>query len=34
MQNYVIKYVSDLQQAGGFLLVLWYPPSIKLTATI
>jgi hypothetical protein len=25
---------SDLQQVGGFLRVLWFPPLIKLTATI
>jgi hypothetical protein len=30
----VIKLVSDLQQVGSFLLVLRFPPSIKLTATI
>jgi hypothetical protein len=28
---YVIKFVSDLQQVGGFLR---FPPSIKLTAMI
>ena len=27
----VIKVVSDLRQVGSFL---WFPPSIKLTATI
>jgi hypothetical protein len=32
--HYVIKYVSDLRQVGGFLWVLQFPPSIKLTATI
>jgi hypothetical protein len=26
--------VSDLRQVSGFLWVLWFPPSIKLTATI
>ena len=31
IQHYVIKFVSDLRQAGGFL---WFPPPIKLTATI
>ena len=31
---YVLKFVSDLQQAGGFLRVLQFPPPIKLTATI
>jgi hypothetical protein len=34
MQHYVIKFVSDLRQVGGFLLVLRFPPPIKLTATI
>jgi hypothetical protein len=29
----VIKFVSDLRQVGGFLLVLRFPPPIKLTAT-
>jgi hypothetical protein len=28
------KVVSDLRQVGGFLQVLWFPPPIKLTATI
>jgi hypothetical protein len=32
--HYVIKSVSYLQQIGGFLRVLWFPPPIKLTATI
>jgi predicted aconitase len=31
IQHYVIKFVSDLRQVGGFLRV---PPPIKLTATI
>jgi len=31
IQHDVIKFVSDLRQASGFL---WFPPSIKLTATI
>ena len=30
IQHYVIKFVSDLRQVGGFL---WFPPPIKLTAT-
>jgi hypothetical protein len=30
----VIKFVSDLWQVCGFLLVLRFPPPIKLTATI
>jgi hypothetical protein len=34
IQHYVIKFVSDLRQIGGFLLVLRFPPSIKLTATL
>ena len=34
IQHYVIKFVSDLLQVGGFLRVLWFPPPIKLTATI
>jgi hypothetical protein len=31
IQHYVIKFVSDLSQVGGFLR---FPPPIKLTATI
>jgi hypothetical protein len=34
VQHYVIKFVSDLRQVSGFLSVLQFPPSIKLTATI
>jgi len=34
MQHYVIKFVSNLRQVGGFLRILRYPPQIKLTATI
>jgi hypothetical protein len=34
IQYYVIKLVSDLRQVGGFLRVLRFPLSIKLTATI
>ena len=34
IQHYVIKFVSDLRQVDGFLRVLWFPPPIKLTATI
>ena len=33
-QFYVIKFVSDLRQVGVFSRVLWFPPPIKLTATI
>jgi hypothetical protein len=32
--TYEIKFVSDLQQVGGFLQVLLFPPPIKLTAMI
>jgi hypothetical protein len=31
MQDYVIKFVSDLLQVGGFLRVLRFPPPIKLS---
>ena len=34
IQHYVMKFVSDLRQVDGFLRVLWFPPPIKLTATI
>ena len=34
IQHYAIKFVSDLQQVGDFLRVLWLPPQIKLTPTI
>ena len=34
MQDYVIKFVSDLRQVSGFLRVLGYPPPIKLTTAI
>ena len=27
----MIKFVSDLRQVGGCLLVFWFPPPIKLT---
>jgi hypothetical protein len=33
IQHYVIKFVSDLRQIGGFLRALQFPPPIKLTAT-
>jgi hypothetical protein len=29
IQYYVIKFVSDLRQVGGFLWVLWFPPPIN-----
>jgi len=34
LQNYVIEFISDLRQLGGFLRVLWFPPPIKFTAPI
>ena len=34
MQHNVINFVSDLRQFGGFLLVLRFPPAIKLTAAM
>jgi len=34
IQHYLINFVSDLQQVGGFIGVLRFPPPIKLTATI
>ena len=34
IQHYLIKFVSDLRQVGGFLHTLWFPPPIKLTAMI
>jgi hypothetical protein len=34
LQHYVIKFVSDLRQVGGFLRIHQFPPLIKLTATI
>jgi len=27
--HFVIKFLSDLLQVGGFLWVLWFPPPIK-----
>ena len=27
VQHYVIKFVSDLRQVGGFLRILWFPPQ-------
>jgi hypothetical protein len=30
IQHYVIKSVGDLQQVGGFLRVLLFPPSIQI----
>jgi len=34
IQHYVIKFVSDLRQDGGFLRVIRFPPPIKLTTSI
>jgi hypothetical protein len=34
IQHYVITFVSDLRQIGGFLRLLQFPPPIKLIATI
>ena len=34
IQQYVINFVNDLRQVGGFLRVLWFPPPIKQTATL
>ena len=34
IQHYVIQFVSDLWLVGGFLLVLRFPPPIKLIAKI
>jgi len=34
IQHYVIKFVSDLRQVGGFLQILRFPPPIKLTTMI
>ena len=34
IQYYVIKFVSEIRQVCGFLRVQWFPPPIKLTATI
>ena len=34
IQHHVIKFVSNLQQVGGFLLVLQFLTPIELTSTI
>jgi hypothetical protein len=34
IQQYVIQFVSDLRQVGGFLQLLRFLSTIKLTATI
>ena len=33
IQHYLIKFVRDLRQIGGFLWVLRFPTPMKLTAT-
>jgi hypothetical protein len=30
IQHYVIKFVSDLRQVGGFLRVLWFLPRLAI----
>ena len=34
IQHYVIKFVSDLQQVGSFLVIHRFSPPIKMTATM
>jgi hypothetical protein len=34
IQHYVIKFVNDFRQIGGFLQILRFSPPLKLTATI
>jgi hypothetical protein len=34
IQHYLIQFVSDLRQVGGFHQVLRFPPPIKLISTI
>jgi len=34
IQQYVLKFVSELRQVGCFLRILTFPPPIKLTTTI
>ena len=34
IQQYVIKFVSDLRQVNGYFLILWVSPPKQLTATI
>ena len=34
VHNFVIKFVSDLRQVGGFVRLLQFLSPIKLTATI
>ena len=34
IQQYVIKFVSDLRQVGGFLRFVLFSTPVKLTVTI
>ena len=35
IQLFVLKFVNDLRQVGGFLWVLWFPPPINtITLTL
>jgi hypothetical protein len=34
IQHYLTKFVSDLRQVSDFLRFLWFPPPVKLIATI
>jgi hypothetical protein len=34
LQQYVINFVNDLRQVGGFLRVLRFPPSIELKVIV
>jgi hypothetical protein len=34
IQHYVLKFISDLRQVGGFFRVIRFSPPMKLTATI
>ena len=34
IQHYVIMFISDFRQVGGFLRVIQFPSKIQLTATI
>ena len=34
IQYYMIKFVRDLRQVGGFLRMLRFPPPMKTAATI
>jgi hypothetical protein len=34
IEHYVVKFVSDLRQVGGFFRILRFPLPVKLTSTI